>query len=87
MLAQAALWDAALDGQLAPGALLAWLSRWGSGAGVLHAPLDDALLDAAPPHGHDRACKNGDSGGDGPTTAVPNEKALSGMQMPVSARQ
>jgi hypothetical protein len=85
MPAQAALWDAALRALppdvLPLGALHAWLPRSASGAAVLRAvPLGDALLDAAP-HEDDRAC----GGGDGQTLAVPNEKAPTGMQVPVSA--
>ena len=91
MLAQAPLGtalDALLPDVLPLGALLAWLPRSASGAAVLPAvPLDDALLGAAPSHEHWRACANGDSGGDGQTTAIPNEKALAGMQMRVSARR
>jgi hypothetical protein len=89
MLTQAALWDAEFGVPLSDvvplGAFLAWLPHSDSGATVLHAPPGDAL-GAVPPHEHDRACANGERGGDGQMQVVPNEKVLSGMQVPESAR-
>lgn len=86
MPAQIGLWDAALElpAYVLPlGALPACLPRSAAGAPLLRKLLrGDALLGIAARGEHACARANDDCGGGGQTSAVPNEKAPPGVQVP-----